>query len=274
MNIANCYSLIMRILLLTVIVIGCTAKEPGATVKPTPTPKAEIIKPKVRKECGGKPVVIAVIDTGLKLNSQSVNARLCKYGHKDFTNLKKSETFEGIPTPVPTDEHGHGTNIAGLIDKHAGNKNYCIVILKYYTPQNPNSDNLKNTVEAIEYAKNIGVKYINYSGGGIEYSERESKAVKAFLDKGGTFIAAAGNEGRDLDQLAYYPAMDDERVISVGNVDGSGKRIPSSNFGPKVKRWENGNSQTGFGITMTGTSQAAAITAGKIIKENEQECEK
>ena len=262
------YLLGMSVILCTILA-GCLGKAPAP--KPTYPP---VQKPAtVRKVCSTpKPAVIAVIDTGLGLNTESAKAHLCKFGHKDFTSLQTYTNFPNTINPVPTDEHGHGTNIAGLIDKYAGERNYCMVILKYYSPLSTQEDNLANTVRAIEYAMNIGVKYINYSGGGMEFSLIENRAVKKFLDKGGKFIAAAGNEGKDIDVFPFYPAKDDKRVISVGNLNINGQIAETSNYGESVTRWERGTAMTGFGVTMTGTSQATAVAAGKII--NETECDK
>ncbi|NJO48279.1 MAG: S8 family serine peptidase [Leptolyngbyaceae cyanobacterium RM2_2_4] len=216
-------------------------------------------------------MTVAVIDTGFTVSQSTAGAKLCKYGHKDFTSLNESTSTDKTVTPVPVDNHGHGTNIAGVIQKFAGNANFCIVVLKYYDPKVV-GNNLDQTVKAIRYATQIGVKYINYSGGGIEHSEAERAAVKSFLDKGGIFIAAAGNERSDLSKLAYYPAMDDARVTVVGSVEPNGEVAGYSNYGKQVTRWEYGTNQVGFGMSMSGTSQAAAVATGKIIKE--QECDK
>lgn len=234
-----------------------------------------------KTSCSLKPVIVAVIDTGLTLSN---NEKLCKTGHKDFSGfstsskveLSKSGTHQkGVVYPtvdVPADGHGHGTNIAGLIYKHAGpDANYCLLILKYWQPGISGVSAIEATIEAINYATEMGAKYINYSGGGIEFNEDEAMAVSNFLDHGGTFIAAAGNEKSDLAKVPYYPAMDDNRVIVVGN---GTKEKPAihSNFGVRVDRWENGVKQVGFGHTMTGTSQAAAIVTGKMLKN--AECQK
>lgn len=250
------------------------------------------------KTCSIKPAVIAVIDTGFRFSPLTKDVKLCKFGHKNFSSDAETYTPPGFTTPVPTDSHGHGTNIAGLIQKYAGNKNYCMVIIRYWSPKsNFTDDNLANTVKSIKYATSIGANYINYSGGGTFTSKEERKAVKEFLDKGGKFIAAAGNERSDIDTEHYYPAMDDPRVIAVGNAilmteelekeklknEEKDKRIVyvenkvayaavSSNYGYRVNRWEYGTNQIGFGISMTGTSQATAIATGKII--NQTECEK
>ena len=250
----------IKILILGIVSMGCTQQ-------PIDSKNVLPVKPNVAT-CA-KTTVVAVIDTGM---NYVPGAKICKFGHKDFTSSNDSVTVDGIVAPVPKDNHGHGTNIAGVIQKNAGDSNFCMVILKYYDPNSVGNNNLNNTIKAIKYATKIGAKYINYSGGGIELSVGERDAVKAFLDKGGKFIAAAGNEKSDIDLVHYYPAMDDERVVVVGSIEKDGKVAPYSNWGKSVKRWEYGTGQVGFGIAMSGTSQAAAVATGKII--NESKCDK
>ena len=49
--------------------------------------------------------------------------------------------------------------------------------------------------------------------------QKETKAIRLFLYRGGILIAAVRNERSNLDRKenSYYPAMSDERVITVGN---------------------------------------------------------
>lgn len=225
--------------------------------------------------CSTKPTVIAVIDSGFG-TGQNEHVRLCKFGHKDFSQYDVFNTSLGTTDPVPSDQHGHGTNVAGVIDKYAKktNVNYCIVILKYFDPfrfsVNQNEKEV-NTILAIEYATSIHADYINYSSGGITTSKYEIAAVKKFIDGGGKFIAAAGNEGKDLEEVPYYPAMDDDRVIVVGNIMRNGQRAKTSNYGDRVDRWEVGD-ETVFGQEMMGTSQSAAVATGKIVSESKNIC--
>lgn len=282
----------MRHLMLIAIIslLGCT--------QPTPKPEKKVRPPKPKVVCANPPAIVAVIDTGLGYQNKGLNAPLCDTGHKRFLNDLNATYLTGTKDPVPLDNHGHGTNVAGVIAKYAGNSNYCLVILQYYDPDSRGNDNLKNTIKAIKYAQKIGAKFINYSGGGKEFSKEEEKAVKSFLNTGGTFVAAAGNEREDLDVKGYYPAMYDKREIAVGNaefaepedadrdfmlkenkryelvkIDGTdrpGRAVSSSNYGSKINRWELGVGVEGFGLTMTGTSQAAAIATGKLIKEKNE----
>lgn len=228
-------------------------------------------------DCQRVPIKIAVIDTGFGYHDKGHDAKLCRYGHKDFSFDKKFAQGYSTVAPLPLDIHAHGTNIVGIIDGYARKTsiNYCIVVIKYYSDHQPEMINTYASLEAIEYAANIGVNYINYSGGGAQPNERERLAIKRFIDNGGKFIAAAGNDGQDLDlpQNGYYPAMEDERIIVVGNKSENGIRSKSSNYGSVVKRWEVGEDVTVYGLTMTGTSQATAVATGKIVSESYNKCD-
>lgn len=212
-------------------------------------------------------LTVAVIDTGIDRDS---NSKLCKFGHKSFTQDKD---------PLK-DAHGHGTHVAGIIAKEAGNLDYCLVAVKFYEDSNIGSQNLTNTINAINYAIDIKVDYINYSGGGPIFNEEEFLALKGALDKGIKVVAAAGNEGEDLDkECNYYPACYDRRITVVGNLRDAAffstfklTRNPSSNYGNIVTRWEIGtniesNLPGGKTGSMSGTSQATGVATGKLIKE-------
>lgn len=243
----------------------------GCTEKPTPAQETKVETVQMRKKkkryiCGEKTVVVAVIDTGLSFSEETKNVRLCDTGHKDFTTIHRYN-MDQTNIPVPIDTNGHGTNIAGLIQDFAGYANYCMVILKYFDPKATGQQNLVASIAAIKYATSIKADYINYSGGGQLSDEAENIAVKTYLDNGGKFIAAAGNESNNMDQAPFYPAASDSRITVVGSTDTFGNRLPSSNYGTRINKWEVGYKMKAFGIKLTGTSQAAAITTGKMIRK-------
>lgn len=227
--------------------------------------------------CNKNPIKIAVLDSGFGYMDRGHIANLCRIGHKDFSIDKQFTSRYDTDSLVPLDMVGHGTNVVGIIDGYArkSNANYCIVVIKYYSERQTGEKNLLTSVEAIRYATDIGANIINYSGGGPESDEGERLAVKRFIDRGGKFVAAAGNDHSDLDlpENAYYPAMEDRRIIVVGNQDINGVKLQSSNYGNVVKRWEVGENVTAYGLTMTGTSQATAIATGKIIAESYSKCD-
>ena len=217
-----------------------------------------------------KIVKIAVVDSGFGWNERGHGAKLCKYGHKDFSSDHQLTGSFDTKDPVPLDTMGHGTNIVGIIDDQLKktNLNYCIVVIKYYSVNQSGEMNLNASIKAFQYAVNLNVDYINYSGGGDNFSVEESNVVKKYLDKGGRLIAAAGNDGRDLTLGSYYPAMYDKRIIVVGNRTADGVRSVLSNYGSPVNRWEVGENVKAYGITLTGTSQATAAATGKIVSES------
>lgn len=193
-----------------------------------------------------KPLIkVAVIDTGLEYEYMD-QTPLCESGHKDFTK-------EGMK-----DIHGHGTNVVGLIVKNASVTNYCIILLKAYGFKKGNSAFM---TQALEHAYNVGANVINVSGGGSGFQIGEYQIVKKILDKKITLIVAAGNESMNLDaKCDYYPACYDPRIYVIGN----SSRL--SNKGKVVDLVINGNNQSAYGHTLSGTSQSTAIFTGEMLK--------
>jgi hypothetical protein len=221
-------------------------------------------------QCRKAPIRIAVIDSGFGYLGKGHSAHLCKYGHKDFSFDAQYSVSYDTKVPVPLDTNDHGTNIVGIIDRYAAEAkiNYCIVVIKYFSDRQTGQQNLDASIASIRYATNLKVDYINYSGGGENFSSMEATAVIKYLDQGGQLIAAAGNENSSLDMSGYYPAMYDKRIIIVGNHTAHGVRSELSNYGSPVKRWEVGEHVNAYGIVKTGTSQATAVATGKIVSES------
>lgn len=211
---------------------------------------------------------VAVIDTGFGYQDKGHDAPLCQYGHRDFTKDGSTRNY-GTNTPVPIDFNGHGTNIVGLIARYAKKSNYCIVVIKYYSDRQTGIENLIASGKALQYVANLKVDYVNYSGGGDNFDKTEYLAVKKMLNANTKIVAAAMNNNKNIDSpFDYvYPAMYDKRIVVVGNLSWTGFKSRSSNYGDRVTRWEVGENQEVYGITMTGTSQSTAIATGKIIAD-------
>lgn len=210
----------------------------------------------------GSPLIVAVIDTGVDRES----ANLCATGHKSFAN-NNSDPLQ--------DNHGHGTHIAGIIGQYAGKGDWCILSIKFYNIDATGDQNMRAMVNSIQYAIRMNVSYINISGGGVLPNADEKAYILKALNNGIKVVVAAGNEHTNLGtRCEYFPACYDKRIITVGNLSDPVKynRLPSSNYGSYVKRWEVGtnvestlpNHRTG---KMSGTSQAAAIATGKLLHE-------
>lgn len=218
-----------------------------------------------------RPLKIAVVDTGLDRNDPRFSDVLCKMGHRNFAD-GSNNTY---------DTHGHGTHVAGLIKKHAGNSGYCLVILKYYDEKANGSKNLDNSIQAFKWAAQIGIDIVNFSGGGPSASAKEREAIGSAYNT--IFVVAAGNESENImnPSARYYPASYQlSNIFIVGNLGRWGFRSPSSNYGDPRMIWEVGERlkstmpcvTKGTGLhyncegEMTGTSQATAVHTGKLIE--------
>lgn len=245
---------------------------------------------------GSREIIVAVIDTGLDIKHEDIHQNVWKNPGetgvdakgKSKENNKVDDDKNGFVDDVHgwnfvsnnnnlSDNHGHGTHITGIIAAGANNNKgivgiapeVSIMTLKYFDPLSPGTDNLRNTVKSIQYAVKMGAHIINYSGGGLEFSQEEFQAVSEARKKGILFVAAAGNERSNSDKIPYYPAdYDLDNIISVTAFNPSQEVLSSSNWGVETVHiaapGQNvistlpGNSY-GF---MTGTSQATAFVTG------------
>lgn len=210
-----------------------------------------------------KTIRVAVIDTGFNYSFKQYKhfkidkPKLCKTGHKDFTNSSL------------TDTNGHGSNIVSLISKGNTKVDYCLIILKYYSKDTENIS-LDIELEAIKYAIKQKVDIINLSIAGYSYSKEECKLVKVALDKGIKIVAAAGNEGFDLSNTKVYPAMCDRRVKIVMNYNKNTRHYMSNYANNLIKEqgtYQYGVSNKELPEFKTGTSQATANYTSKLIKQ-------
>ena len=198
---------------------------------------------------------VVVLDTGLNLADPRFSQVLCKDGHMDFTG-------RGIE-----DTNGHGTHVAGLIKTYAKDANYCLIIVKYYTDRSA----LANYLPALEYAVSLHPDFINISGGGPGWDDREYAAVCEAKANHTKFVVAAGNDN-SIDNTDYYPAgYREDNIVVVGALESDGyNRARYSNYGSVVTAWEIGQVTStlpnGEGM-MKGTSQATAIHMGKMLNK-------
>ncbi|MEK7689788.1 MAG: S8 family peptidase, partial [Bdellovibrionota bacterium] len=190
---------------------------------------------------GKRGVIVAVIDTGIDPVHNALMMNLWRNPNSAPGKPEWGWNFI-TDTPNPTDEHGHGTHVSGIIgalsDPERGISGVAhqvsIMPVKYYSERNSGEANLRNTVRAIHYAIDHGAKIINYSGGGPEFSEDEYLAIKRAEARGILFVAAAGNEGAniDLSEHYYYPsAYRLSNIISVAATDIHNELLPTSNWG-------------------------------------------
>ncbi len=206
----------------------------------------------------GNEVNVAVIDTGCN-------------PHEDI-NLAGGYNFI-LNNDDYSDNHGHGTHVAGIISAQHNEIGIAGVAPKVniYALKcvDPYYDSDVNEMIAAIYAAvdKFNCRVISMSLGVLGDFEELHKAVKHATDKGAIIIAAAGNDGReDYRSRLWYPAAYDE-VIGVGSVGISKQRSAFSQQNNSVfvvapgERYKSTVGMYDYDF-LSGTSQAAPIVAG------------
>lgn len=192
-----------------------------------------------------KPVVVAVIDTGLDWNHKSIDWDRIWRNPKEVEGNGVDDDKNGhvddvigwdfiSGAPKPWDHDGHGTLIAGILagdwnDKTgmAGINPYAqLMILKALN--NFGHTRASYVARAIAYAADNGARVINLSVGGADLSKAEQVAVDYAYAKGVVIVIAAGNEGTDVSK-SWMAGSD--KVLTVAASDFEDKRVVFSNWG-------------------------------------------
>ena len=240
-------------------------------------------------EQGDSSIVIAVLDAGLKLDHPDISGRVW-VNNNEITNTLDDDSNGYIDDIQgwdfanddndPTDDHGHGTNVAGIIGAEASNNigyagvdwNSKLMICKIL--DNNNNGLYSWWTEAIYYAVDNGADVINMSVGGSSFSNSMQDAVDYAYNNGVTVVACMMNENNNV---TYYPAGY-QNTIAVGSTNPDDKRsspffwssTSGSNYGDHIDVVAPGNyiyglnhqSNTNYNSYWGGTSQAAPIVAG------------
>jgi subtilisin family serine protease len=195
-----------------------------------------------------KPVVVAVIDTGLDWNHRDISwdniwtnpGEIAQNGKDDdnngFVDDKIGWDFFANSNK-PWDYDGHGTFIAGLIAaKHGnglgiagGSPHVRIMVVK--AVNNFGNTRAATIARGIVYAVDNGAKIVNLSVGGSQFTDIERAALQYAEEHGVLVIAAAGNEAQELKD--YAPA-NFPSVLTVGSSDGADQRANFSNWGSEL----------------------------------------
>jgi subtilisin family serine protease len=196
---------------------------------------------------GGKPVIVAVIDSGLDYFHPDLRAASVWRNTKEVVNGRDDDGNGYVDDVIgwdftdndndPFDFTGHGTFVAGIIAAAPVNNTGVLGV-------NPNVQimplRVMNTIgrvyssrvaAAIYYAVDNGAQIINLSLSVPQLSISEKRAVDYAAGKGVLVIAAAGNDGKDAKD--YSPASLDN-VITVAATDPQDKRAGFSNFGGAI----------------------------------------
>lgn len=221
-----------------------------------------------------KTSIIAIIDSGIDSNHPLLakalylpprEGKLTKNHYGIDFSQAKNKGYQ------PIDHNGHGTHIAGII--HSVDPSAKLLIIKYYNPLATKEENMDSVLRSLRYAIESSVDIINYSSVGVTPSSEELQLLQEAGKKGILVVAAAGNQGWNIDHegKSIYPAHYDlDNLLIVMAHDQNATRYKSSNYGASnVDVSAPGNeilstlpfSQIGI---KSGTSQATAFTTGAV----------
>lgn len=194
---------------------------------------------------------IAVIDGGLP--KALPKEYLCNYGSLDLTNT------------TINDKDGHATNIIGILYPKLNPNKHCIIILKWTDTDGPSPT--MQVDSAVRMAKSLNSNMVIMALEGGSSSIFTYVNLQTMLDYGAKIIVAAGNDGIDLGvSCIIYPAcykLTGDFYVAE-SWEGNTRHYYSNYNNPNGVR-ANGFNRTGFGVTMTGTSQATAEYAKNLI---------
>jgi subtilisin family serine protease len=231
----------------------------------------------------GGNVVIAVPDTGINYNHSDISANIWS-NSSEIPGNGIDDDGNGYVDDIrgwnfvssnnsPMDDNDHGTHVAGIIGAVGNNQigiagtmwNCKLMPLKILDSEG--NGYISDEVSAIYYAIAKGVKIINFSLTGADYSLTEYNAINAAKNAGILVVAAAGNESSNNDVIPQYPANYGlQNIISVASSNSSDTLSSFSNYGTSVHVAAPGSSiysaiPSGYGY-MSGTSMATPHVSG------------
>lgn len=144
---------------------------------------------------------VAVVDTGVHATHQDLAGQLDLARAWDYVDRD----------PTPQDAAGHGTHVSGTIAALAGNGigiagvAPAAKVLPLRVMSGTGEGQLSDVLQAFDRAGRLGVRVVNASFGTTTPSKLLHDTIAAYPST--LFVAAAGNEGRNVDVAPTYPCV-------------------------------------------------------------------
>ncbi len=232
-------------------------------------------------EQGSASVIVAILDTGVEYQHPDLKNRIWKNTKEvangiDDDNNGLVDDIQGWDFAEkdndPTDLHGHGTHVAGILGADANNQigfagvDWRCQIMPLKVVRDNNTSSYSDYAQAVYYATDQGARVINLSLTSYSFSQTLEDAFQYAHQRGVTIIAAMANNGDNtIHHMAKSPYS-----IAVGASTPADKRASYSNYNDYIDVIAPGayiyslNAMDYSDETkmLNGTSQAAPIVAG------------
>jgi subtilisin family serine protease len=214
---------------------------------------------------GSRQVYVGIIDEGLKTTHEDlvgnvwVNPWETVNGKDDDGNgyvddINGWDFYNDDDSVYDNGSDEHGTHVAGTVGARGGNGigvagvdwNVTLISAKFL---GRGGGTVSDAIAAIDYITGLKLRHglnivaINASWTGLVKSQELIDAINRGGDAGILFVAAAGNDGTDIDETPAYPAASRcnkrannelrgwDCIISVANLRSDGTLQSDSNFG-------------------------------------------
>jgi subtilisin family serine protease/chitodextrinase len=197
---------------------------------------------------GSENVLVAVIDTGLDYTHPDLRDNAWRNPGETAGN-GRDDDGNGYVDDVygwdfcnndadPMDDHGHGTHCAGTITGRGDNGlgvagvswKARVMGLKFLCANG--SGSTYGATLAVRYAADRGATFTSNSWGGGGFSQALYDGILYAQSRNQLFVAAAGNDGKNLDATNGYPAgYDLPNIVSVAASDSNDAKASFSNYG-------------------------------------------
>ncbi|KAF4957460.1 hypothetical protein FGADI_3096 [Fusarium gaditjirri] len=204
---------------------------------------------------GYERVKIAVLDTG-------VNSDDHDYYH-DFGIIAEYKDYVNNNGSNPDDETGHGSAAVSLLVRTCPNASlYLARVLK---TNNPTRAEVKNVVDAIDWATKHEVDIITMALGFKDHQPEIAKAVSRARSKQILIFSAASNS-QNMESI-YFPAKDHYQVFGIFSTNAGNRESRDLNPSPDDRQHSLAIFGEGVEVAedkplLSGTSYSTSIAAG------------